>query len=169
MPRAIATSILFSIAMLASQGLKADGQSLGDVARKQRQQQAKKAGQPTKVVTNEDIPEHSADPKEADDPRQESNGPKVAPSMSGDQVRTVIQGQKNRIAALQAQLDKLSSSIHYVEANRYSKGVEYDQAQQRKQQEVDRMQKQLESEKSKLEQMQESARHAGFGSAVYDP
>jgi hypothetical protein len=165
----IATVILLSFAVLVSHNAIADDQSLGDVARKQRLQQAKKTDPAAKVVTNEDIPEHPADPKDADEPKQGENDSKVAPSMSGAQVKAVIQAQKRRIAALQAQIDKLGSSIHYVEANRYRNGVEYNQAQQRKQQEVDRMQKQLQSEKSKLEEMQESARHAGFGSAVYDP
>jgi len=165
----LATVILFSLVILASFGAIADDQSLGDVARKQRQQQAQKTDKPTKVVTNEDIPERPADPKDADESRQNESDSKVAPRMSGSQVKAVIEAQKSRIAALQTQIDKLSSSIHYVEANRYSNGVEYNQAQQHKQHEVDRMQKQLESEKSKLEAMQESARHAGFGSAVYDP
>jgi len=166
MRRGITAFIVFFVVRLACQGTLADDQSLGEVARKQRQQQAKKTVQPTKGVTNDDIPEHAPDPPE---PEQKPNDSKIASGMNGDQVRKIIQVQKDRITALKAQIEKLRSSIHYVEANRYSNGVEYNQAQQRKQQEVDRMQKQLEGEKSKLETMQESARHAGFGSAIYDP
>src|SRR5438874_13784213 len=93
--------ILFCLVVPASYGAIADDQSLGDVARKQRQQQAKKTNQPTKVVTNEDIPEHPADPKDTDEAKLEENSSKVVPSMNGDRVKAVIQAQKSRIAALQ--------------------------------------------------------------------
>src|SRR5437868_4361734 len=60
-------------------------------------------------------------------------------------------------------------SVHFVEANRYYNGVQYNQYQLKKQQEAQRMKKQLDGEKKTLGNMQESARKAGFGSAVYDP
>jgi hypothetical protein len=47
--------------------------------------------------------------------------------------------------------------------------VQYNEYQLKKQQEAQRMQKQLETEKKSLGNAQESARKAGFGSAVYDP
>ena len=71
--------------------------------------------------------------------------------------------------SMQNQIDKLNSSIHFVEANRYYNGVQYNERQAQKQEEVQRMQKQLDEQKKQLEDMQESARKAGLGSSVYEP
>ena len=70
---------------------------------------------------------------------------------------------------MQAQVDRLNDSVHFVEANRYTNGVQYNQYQLKKQQEAQRLQKQLDGEKKQLEDAQESARKAGFGTAVSDP
>ena len=153
------------------------GQSLGDVARQQRQkQQSKDAKAPAKkIITNEDIPEHPGSSSDAsngtaatEDKPADSSQP-VADAHSAEQWKAAIQAQKQNIANLQTQIDKLNSSIHFVQSNRYYNGAEYNQHQQRKQEQVQQMQKQLEEAKKKLEDMQESARKAGFGSAVYDP
>lgn len=169
MLKIILTLIVLSVVFSAAQTTADDGKPLGDVARQNRQQSAKKSGQSVKVVTNEDIPEAPAESRDVDDEKPEQDDTKVASGLSANQVKALIQAQKSRIAAMQVQIDKLSASVHFVEANRYSNGVEHNQNQQRKQQEVERMQKQLQSERTKLEQMQESARKAGFGSAIYDP
>jgi hypothetical protein len=152
------------------------GQSLGDVAREQRQkQQAKDKDTPAahKVVTNEDIPESPEASNDAagDDNSGESSAPaaSAAGKKSADQWTAEIKARKARIAALQSQVDKLSDSVHFVEANRYYNGVQYNQYQLKKQQEAQRMQKQLDGEKKALSDAQEGARKAGFGSAVYDP
>jgi hypothetical protein len=47
--------------------------------------------------------------------------------------------------------------------------VEYNKKQAQKQQDVERMQAQYDDQKRDLEQMQENARKAGYGSAVWDP
>jgi len=47
--------------------------------------------------------------------------------------------------------------------------VQYNQYQLKKQQETQRLQKQLDTEKKALGDAQESARKDGSGSAVYDP
>ena len=149
------------------------GQSLGDVARAERQKQAKDAHTDRKVVTNEDMPEHqeeSSDNSVSTDDRDANSAP--SPSNSSQAAahwKAKIEAQKNSITALQGQIDKLNSSIHFVEANRYSNGVQYNQRQVQKQDEVQRMQKLLDERKKQLEDMQESARKAGLGSAVYDP
>jgi hypothetical protein len=151
------------------------GQSLGDVARQQRQkQQARDPKATPKVVTNDEIPESpDASSSSSDDtgagpessaPAASSTGKKTA-----DQWKTEIEARKARIAALQNHVDKLNDSVHFVEANRYYNGVQYNQYQLKKQQEAQRLQKQLDSEKKTLGDAQESARKAGFGSAVYDP
>jgi acetolactate synthase regulatory subunit len=150
------------------------GQSLGDVARAQRQkQQAKDPKTAPKVVTNEEIPESpDAAANSSDDADSSNESAPAVPSAgkkSAEQWKAEITVRKARIAALQNQVDKLNDSVHFVEANRYSNGVQYNQYQLKKQQEVQRMQKQLDSEKKQLEDAQESARKAGFGTAVYDP
>lgn len=155
-------------------GSVSPAQSLGDVARQQRQkQQAKDPNAAHKVVTNEEIPESpdaSASSSDDIEVRPESSAPaSTTGKKSAEQWKTEIQARKARIAALQNQVDKLNDSDHFVEANRYSNGVQYNQYQLKKQQEAQRMQKQLEGEKKQLEDAQESARKAGFGTAVFDP
>ena len=151
------------------------GQSLGDVAREQRQkQQAKDPKAAVKVVTNDEIPESpgassssSADTDgapESSTPAASSSGKKTA-----EQWKAEITVRKTRIAALQSHVDKLNDSVHFVEANRYYNGVQYNQYQLKKQQETQRLQKQLDTEKKALGDAQESARKDGYGSAVYDP
>jgi predicted RNase H-like nuclease (RuvC/YqgF family) len=162
-------AILFAASLLAGQRTTADDQALGDIARQQRQQQSHKSQPSSKVITNEDIPERPADVGDRSDIPTENNSPNLPSGKTAEAVKALIQAQKTRITTLQAQIKKLSDSVHFVEANRYNNGVQYNQYQQRKQQEVERLQKQLEQEQTKLEQMQESARRLGFGSAVYDP
>jgi hypothetical protein len=174
------TAFLVAVVLAAIPSL---GQSLGDVARQQKQkQQAKDAHPAAKVITNEDLPSHSesdSSPANKDKEKSDSSPNKAdehlpspgSPSnpAAAEQWKAAIQAQKNAIQSLQSEIDKLNDSSHFVEANRYSNGVEYNQYQLRKKQEAERLQKQLEAEKKKLEDMQESARKAGFGSAVYDP
>jgi predicted RNase H-like nuclease (RuvC/YqgF family) len=168
----IAARVPFLVLLLA---VASRGQSLGDVARQQRQkQQAKDPHATHKVVTNEEIPESpDASTSTSDDPdrSEEPSSPPVAAGgkKTAEQWKAQIQAQKARIAALQDHVNKLSDSVHFVEANRYYNGVQYNQYQLKKQQEAQRLQKQLDGEKKTLENMQESARKAGFGSAVYDP
>ena len=151
------------------------GQSLGDVAREQRQkQQAKDPKATPKVVTNEEIPESpDASSTSSDDTEaaSESSAP-AAPSAgkkTAEQWKAEIEVRKARIAALQSHVEKLNDSVHFVEANRYYNGVQYNQYQLKKQQEAQRLQKQLDSEKKSLGDAQDAARKAGFGSAIYDP
>jgi hypothetical protein len=149
------------------------GQSLGDVARQQRQKQAKDAHATRKVVTNEDIPEHPEAISSTSTSTDESDTAPASPASndahSGEQWKAKIEAQKNSVASLQSQIDQLNSSIHFVEANRYTNGVQYNERQVKKQDEVQRMQKQLDEQKKQLEDMRESARKARLGSSVYEP
>jgi predicted RNase H-like nuclease (RuvC/YqgF family) len=157
-----------------------DNPSLGDLARKQRekQQQAKdKDGKPKKVLTNEDLPAHpedtapSADAPEnhGPDDAEPSAAPAGAVMENGEKWKAAISQQKAAIADLKNHIDKVQDSIHFVEANAYRNGVEYNKIQAQKQQEVQRLQGQLDEQQKNLEKMQESARKAGFGSSVWDP
>ncbi len=143
------------------------GQSLGDVAREQRDK-PKITQTSKKVITNEDIPEHS---DESDDPiHSEDYVPLPTNDVhSAAQWKAAILRQKSAIAELQKNVDQMKGSIHFIEANRYRNGAQYNQRQMQKQQDVEQMQKQLDALKRGLEEMQEGARHAGLGSAVYDP
>jgi predicted RNase H-like nuclease (RuvC/YqgF family) len=149
------------------------GQSLGDVAREQRQKRAKAASATRKVVTNEDIPESSESVSSTSVSANEHETAPATPASndthSGEQWKAKIEAQRSSVASLQSQIDKLNSSIHFVEANHYTNGVQYNQRQVQKQDEVQRLQKQLDEQKKQLEDMQESARKAGFGSSVYEP
>ncbi|MGH9546068.1 MAG: hypothetical protein ACRD23_12740 [Terriglobales bacterium] len=149
-------------------------QSLGDVARQQRQKEAKDPHAPHKVVTNDEIPESpDASTSSSDDSEgaPESSTPSASPAgkKTAEQWKAEFQVRKARIAALQSQVDKLNGSVHFVEANRYYNGVQYNQYQLKKQEEAQRLQKQLETEKKALGDAQDAARKNGFGSAVYDP
>lgn len=148
-------------------------QSLGDVARAQRQKQSDKTANPMhKVITDEDIPSHESAPtapkKDADDKPLNDSHP-LNTEANGEELKAKCLAAKQQIKDYQEQIDKLRASSQLVEANRYSNGVQYNQHQLRKQEEADRMQKQLDQAKQRFADLQEQARKAGFGSAVYDP
>ena len=149
-------------------------QSLPEVARQQRlKQQARDAKAAKKVITDDDMPSRpdaADDPNTNDDDNRDEPSPAVKKAAkSAAQWKAQIQAQENVVNSLQDEIKKLSASVHFVEVNRYSNGVQYNQYQARKQEEVDRLQKQLDGEQKKLDDMQEAARKAGFGSAVYEP
>lgn len=163
-------SLLMPIALVAL-GCAVFGQSLGDVARRTRQKEKAKGKAAKKVITNEDLPESPA-------PAEHESVGKADPALpSGDspaprsalEWRNMIVAQKDRIETMQAQINKLNASIHFVTANAYVNGLEYNQYQVKKQQEVKNLQKQLGEEWKKLAEMQDAARKEGMGAAVYDP
>jgi hypothetical protein len=176
-----APGLAFLVVALATSafGQTSASQSLGDLARKQKQKQQAKEGQTSakKVVTNEDIPEHpeevsdsSATSSSSDEGHSDLGAPAARDVLrTGDQWKAAIQQQKNAVAELRNHIGKLQDSIHFVEANRYRNGMEYNKVQVEKQKEVQRLQGQLDEYQKSLEQMQESARKAGFGSSVWDP
>jgi hypothetical protein len=70
---------------------------------------------------------------------------------------------------LQSQIDQLKSSIHFASGTCVANCVQWNERQVKKQDDVQRMQQQLDQQKKQLENMQESARKAGLGSSVYEP
>jgi hypothetical protein len=160
---------VLSIALIM--GSVAYGQSLGDVAKENREKQkAKTAAAKPKVITNEDLPANpAAMSEESESKTTPARMPGPSGGMSAEQWKNLILSQKNGIAALQAQIDKLNDSIHYVTASLYSNGLQHNEHQAQKQQSVEQMKQQLELQKKNLADMQEAARQAGMGSAVYDP
>jgi hypothetical protein len=166
------------IVLLATMSYSQDSQSLGDVARQARQQKTQghegKDAPARKVVTNDEIPEQAASTADGSGADQSPELPSHHTSsepgkLSAERWKALIQAQKNVVSSLQKQIDKTNSSIHFVEANLYVNGPQYNKRQAQKQQEVERAQAQLEEQKKRLEDMQESARKQGYGSSVYDP
>ncbi len=166
--------VLIGLGLFATGSLV--GQSLGDVARQQKQSSGQsKPSAPKKVITEDDLPaqdtistgssEAAANESSKEEKQADSSADKMK---SADDFKAGIQAQKQNVDALQKQLEDLKASVHFVEANAYTNGVEYNEHQIKKQKEAERLQKQLDEEKSKLQDMQEQARKAGFGSAVYE-
>ncbi len=167
--------IAAAVSLFAMTTLAQDSQSLGDLARQQRQQKEQsksaeaKAAKASKVITNEQIPEHASYAPETHDSGPSpflSNGMKQPP----EQLKSQIQAQKSQIASLQRQIDQINESIRFSPvANCVGRCVQWNERQREKQQQAERMQAQLQEEKKRLEEMQESARQQGYGSSVYDP
>jgi hypothetical protein len=172
MPNSKLFALLATILLIAASSA---GQSLGDVARQQKQQkqQTKTSTAQHKVITDDDLPAHTddSDSSPSDNTARDKTGdpsPSSSTKKTADEWKSQIQAQKAKVAALQTDVEKLNASVRYVTANAYSNGVQYNQAQLHKQQEAERLQKQLDQEKKALADMQEACRKAGFGSSVYD-
>jgi hypothetical protein len=155
-----------------------DSPSLGDLARQQRQQKEQSKTAPgkdakaSKVITNEEIPEHSGPATPAAGGQTSQNSmpaPSNGAKQPGEQVKSQILTQKSKIATLQGQVDELNESIRFAPANCVENCVGWNERQREKQQRAERMQAQLEEEKRRLEDMQDSARKQGYGSSIYDP
>jgi hypothetical protein len=155
-----------------------DAPSLGDLARQQRQQkdQSKAApgknAKPSKVITNEEIPEHteksSVAASKGGEPTSVSDSSN-APKLPAEHWKSQILMQKNQLASLQRQVDDLNESIRFAPANCVENCVGWNERQREKQQQVERMQGQLDEQKRRLDDLQDSARKQGYGSSVYDP
>jgi predicted RNase H-like nuclease (RuvC/YqgF family) len=179
---------LATLAMLLCATLAAYAQSLGDVARENREQKAADAPTtPPKVITNKTLPK---DPDAGATPSAGESQPQTAPppasaesskkaarqraaeQRAAEQWKQKILAQENTIANLRLRIDRLKASIHFLDENTtydYYAGVEHNRYQARKLERLAQMQQQLDQQKKKLEDMQEAARHAGMHTAVYDP
>jgi predicted RNase H-like nuclease (RuvC/YqgF family) len=168
-----------AIALLMSSA--AYGQSLGDIARANREKQNAEntsAAQP-RVITNANLPK---DPDANQEPAEAQSGTnasstaadhrsaqqRLAEQRAADQWKRQILAQKNKMAALQARIDQLNASIRSAGGSVQYEGP-YNRYQARQLQRVAQIQLQLDEQKMKLDQMQEAARHAGMHTVVYDP
>jgi hypothetical protein len=149
------------------------GQSLGDVAREQRQKQAKDAHATRKVLTNEDLPAATepASPTSisTDHHYTAPASPASNDTRAAERWKAMIEMQKNSIASLQSRIDQVNSSIHFASGACVANCAQWNEQQIKRQDDVQRMQQQLDQQKKQLENMQESARKAGLGSSVYEP
>lgn len=169
-----------------------DSPSLGDVARHARAQKQQKdapakdasskeaskpaqpAAKPSHVITNEELPQHSGSATTPQDRSNSSSGPNADfagnnREQLADAFKSRIHDQKAMIAELQSEITRVSDSVQYVGGNCVSGCVEWNQHQQQKQQQVERMKSQLEDAQHRLDEMQEFARKQGFGGSVSDP
>jgi len=152
-----------------------DEPSLGDLARQQRQQReqgktvSSKDGKGSKVITNEEMPSHPATVAAKGAGPASSSAYSNEPKLPAAQWKSQILTQKNQIETLQRQVDELSESIRFAPANCASGCVGWNERQREKQLRVERMQQQLDEQKRRLEDVQDSARKQGYGSSVYDP
>jgi predicted RNase H-like nuclease (RuvC/YqgF family) len=168
-----------AIALLMSSA--AYGQSLGDIARANREKQNAEntsAVQP-RVITNANLPK---DPDANQEPAEAQSGTnasstaadhrsaqqRLAEQRAADQWKRQILAQKNKMATLQARIDQLNASIRSAGGSVQYEGP-YNRHQARQLQRVAQIQLQLDEQKMKLDQMQEAARHAGMHTVVYDP
>jgi hypothetical protein len=171
------------------------GQSLGDVARENREKQnaedASSSPKP-KVITNKDLPKDpnpspgpseappkasaAASAKDADRlsaehhlADQRSAQQRLAQQHAADQWKRQILAQRNKTAALQARVDEIKASMHPANSSVQYESLPYSRDQARQWQRVAQVQQQLDEQKRKLAEMQEAARRAGMHTAVYDP
>lgn len=174
---------MLAIAVLMTSA--AYGQSLGDIARENREKRNtdNAAGNQPKVITNQDL----GLPEDAEDSLgsgEAQSGPSIrarssaadyrsaeqrrAEQRAAEQWKRQILAQENRIASLQARLDQINAAIRSVGGT-----VQYEQPYSRAEawqlRRAAQIQQQLDEQKRKLEAMQEEARHAGMHTPVYDP
>jgi hypothetical protein len=158
-----------------------DAPSLGDVARQTRQQKKQsqdaqsKTGQNAKkpkVINDEDVAHSAPDETAAtssDDHAAAEPVEAPAGKVSPEQWRSKIEAQKNAVAALQEDIDKLDKSIQFAPGNCVAGCVQWNEHQKEKQQEVERMREELKTQQKNLDDMQEAARQQGYGSSITDP
>jgi len=128
---------------------------------------------PKKVITNDEIPEHigptrTLPPNPGTTYPQPNYYPANYPNQA-DYWKNQIQGQKNYIISMQAQIDALTESLHDSGGNCVTNCVLKNETLLQKQQRLEMMKEQLKQMQKQLEQVQEMARKQGYGSSVYDP
>ena len=161
------------------------GQSLGDVARQNREKQSAEdaAGAQPKVITNKDLglPENpeadlqpadaqpnSAIPTNRNTTDRRSREQRRDEQRAAEQWRRQILAQENKVASLQERIDQINAAIRSTGGT-----VQYEQPFSRAEawqlRRVAQLQQQLDEQTRKLDAMQEEARHAGMHTLVTDP
>ena len=166
-----------------------DQQSLGDIARELKAKQntdslastsstSSSSTASPKIITNKDLPHDgngvTTSPPPQPTPVEKGKGAAQyeARQRQADQRaaqwRRQILAQKTRMASLQSRIEMLNASIRAENGGAQFSGPNgHGQARQMLQ--VVNLQQQLDVQRIKLDQMQESARRAGMQAAVYDP
>jgi len=156
------------------------GQSLGDIARanREKQQADDPSATPPKVITNADLPKNT-NLDSSDSPSQPNASTSktvdhrptphtAAEQRAAEQWRMKILTQKQKMANLQAHIDQLNASMQAANGSAQFDGPS-GRGQARQMQQVMQIQLRLDEQRRTLLDMQEAARRAGMHSAVYDP
>ncbi len=156
----------------------AHGQSLGDIARANREKQNSTpaaTSQPA-VITSDDL-ESGSDGKSKDAQHPGAKVSKVALHSRAEQDaidpraaaqwKKQIVAQEDKIATLQGKIDELNASIHPAGSAQFN--GPYNKYQTTQMQRLADVQLQMDEQKKKLAEMQEEARKAGMHTTVYDP
>ncbi|MGA7558727.1 MAG: hypothetical protein WBW01_06475 [Terriglobales bacterium] len=181
---------MLAIALLMSAA--AYGQSLGDIARENREKQNASDQSSTpkpKVITNKDLPKdpnpepsvttpgtsaeasNKAAENRADDHHFADHHfaeQRQAEQRAAGQWKRQIAAQRNKVATLQARIDQIHAAIRAENGSAQFEGP-VNSYQARQLLLVSQIQQRLNENRRKLEQMQEAARHAGLHTPVYDP
>jgi hypothetical protein len=165
--------------------LSAYGQSLGDIARENREKQSAEdpSAPKPKVITNKELgvdPDGDQEPSESPadvttktktaDHRSEqrSEQQRLADRRLAEQWKRQILAQESKMTTLRARIDQLNESIHSVAGSAQYEGPA-NRSQALQQERLAQVQLQFDEQKRKLEAMQEEARRAGMHTTVYDP
>lgn len=91
-----------------------------------------------------------------------------ADERAAEQWRQRILMQENRVASLQARIDRMTAMAHSAGGTVQSEGP-YTRYQALQMERIAQMQQMLDEQKRQLDQMQDAARRAGMHTSVYDP
>jgi hypothetical protein len=169
----------FLVVLAIALGLtSAHGQSLGDIARANRDKQnsATPAASQPAVITSDDLEAGTGgNGRDGQDPaakvskvaahgraEQDAIDPRVAA-----QWKKQIVAQQDKIATLQGKIDVLNAAIHPAGSAQFN--GPYNKYQTTQMQRLADVQLQMDEQKKKLVEMQEEARKAGMHTTVYDP
>lgn len=172
---------LIALPVIVLSGLAAHGQSLGDIARANREKQNQTGTSATQpiVVTTDDLENPAGTAPAANSPSARPGSkahPQTLHRVSAEQPvneraaaewKRRILAEKGKIATLQAQIEQLNAAIHPAGSAQFEGPPSRDRAKQM--QRVAEIQIQLDAQKRTLAELQEEARHAGMHTAVYDP
>lgn len=187
-------AVLFALAtLLLNAAAFGQSQSLGDIARENREKKAEAESSPAspKVITNKTLPtdpdaittatdeaNHNAPGARRSRLREEQEASHERANEQRAEARwhgRIVQ-QASVVGNLRIRVDRLKASTRFTDPNyyrngsaAYSAGLNYNGAQARRLERLAQLQQQLDREKYKLEQLQEAARHAGMHTGVYEP
>src|SRR5271170_4732378 len=127
------SSVVLSIFVTAG----AHGQSLGDVAREQRQKQQKATQIQAKIITNDDLGEpEDESAKHSGQPAKQNDPSKPLGSKTAEEWKSEIEAQKTAIASLQSRIEKVNSTVRFTQTTQTWNAVRHNEHQEQKLDEV---------------------------------
>jgi hypothetical protein len=180
MSRRFLLVLAIAVGTVLGMNAAARGQSLGDIARANREKQAAAnpaTGQPA-VITTDDLQQGppadsrgkdgqhaagTAGKKMAHEPAQ----PDAIDPRAAAQWKNRILAEKDKLATLQARADEINALIHPAGSAQFN--GPYNKYQTTQMERLASIQLQLDEQKKKLAEMQDEARRAGMHTTVYDP